>query len=45
MVSKVYWLEGRLIAAMLAFFCSSANAAQPSSEQCRAVSKIEYNSS
>ena len=33
-----------IIAAILAFFCSSANAAQPPSEQCRAASKIEYNS-
>jgi hypothetical protein len=46
MVSRFIGLKkGRtVIAAMLAFFCSSANAAQPSSEQRRAVSKIENHS-
>jgi hypothetical protein len=33
-----------VIAAILAFFYSSADAAQASSEQCRSTSKIEYNS-
>jgi hypothetical protein len=33
-----------VIAALLMFCCPSANAVQPPSEHCRAVSKIEYDS-
>jgi hypothetical protein len=32
------------IAAILVFFHSSANTAQPPAEPCRAASKVEYNS-
>ncbi len=33
-----------VIAVILTSFCSSANAAQPPSDHCRAASKIEYDS-